>query len=159
MHWEYLTVFVLAATPLLELLVVIPLGIGYGLDPVGVAVVTLAGNALPVLAIVVAFDRWRAWRRRSSGADGADDVAGDVADVPATSRAMRARRIWDRYGVAGLALVAPLLTGVHFAALAALALGSPRRLVAAWMSASMLVWTVGVTLASMGGFEVFRRLF
>jgi Ca2+/H+ antiporter, TMEM165/GDT1 family len=147
MIWEYLTVFALAATPLLELIVVIPLGIGYGLDPLGVAVVTLLGNGLPILGIVLLFDRWRAWRARRGDAVGAATEAGRWA---------RARRLWDRYGIPGLALLAPLVTGVHLATVAALTLGSPRRLVLGWMSASILVWTVGVTFAVLGGLEAVR---
>jgi len=147
MIWEYLTVFALAATPLLELIVVIPLGIGYGLDPLGVAVVTVLGNGLPILAIVLLFDRWRAWRaRRGAAVDGMGE----------SGRWARARRLWDRYGIPGLALLAPLVTGVHIATVAALALGSPRRLVLGWMSASIAVWTAGVTFAVLGGLEAVR---
>jgi Ca2+/H+ antiporter, TMEM165/GDT1 family len=156
--WEYLTVFVLAATPLVELLVVVPLGIGYGLHPVAVAVVTVAGNALPVLVIIAAFERWRAWRR------GRATVAGSAADSPAedaprAGRWERARRIWARYGMPGLALVAPLLTGVHLAAVAALALGSPRGRIAGWMMLSIVLWTVGVTVVTVAGIEGFRHFF
>jgi hypothetical protein len=50
--WEYLTVFVLAATPLVELLVVIPLGIGLGLGPVPVALLAFAGSRAST---------WRPW--------------------------------------------------------------------------------------------------
>ena len=84
--WEYLTVFLLAATPLVELLVVIPLGIGYGLDPVMVAAVTVAGNHLPVLAMVLLSQRWSHWRRNRDSAravcPGPDAVATDSAPVP-----------------------------------------------------------------------------
>jgi len=151
--WEYLTVFVLAATPLVELLVVIPVGIGLGLAPVPVAVVAFAGNALPVVAIVGLLDRWQRWRQQSG--EGAADGPG--APAP-SARRDRARRIWTRYGMPGLALLAPLVTGVHLATLAALALGAPRHTVVRWMVASIAVWCAAVTLATVGGIDVFRRL-
>jgi hypothetical protein len=183
--WEYLTVFVLAATPLLELLVVIPLGIGYGLDPIGVALVTLLGNTLPVLGIVVAFERWQSWRQRRGAArpgptagteearhadarnadtrdaDPRDATAPDAVEdaPPASARWRRAQRLWVRYGTPGLALLAPLLTGVHLATIAALALGSPRRAVAGWMVGSICLWTIGVTVVTVRGIEAIRHAF
>lgn len=154
--WEYLTVFVLAATPLVELLVVIPLGIGLGLGPVPVALVAFSGNAVPVVAIVALHERWTAWRRRRAH-ERTDDPSLPEAD--ASGRRSRAQRIWARYGMPGLALMAPLVTGVHLATLAALALGSPRRTVAGWMVGSIAVWCALVTLASVGGLEAVRYLF
>jgi Ca2+/H+ antiporter, TMEM165/GDT1 family len=153
--WEYLTVFVLAATPLVELLVVIPLGIGYGLHPAGVAAVTLLGNLIPVLAILLAYDRWRAWRQRRAARENIPD---GTPAAPPSSRRQRAQRLWQRYGTAGLALLAPLVTGVHIAAVVALALGAPRRTVAGWMTVSIVLWTVGMTLVTVAGFEGVRHL-
>jgi Ca2+/H+ antiporter, TMEM165/GDT1 family len=150
--WEYLTVFVMAATPLLELLVVIPIGIGYGLHPVPVAFVVFLGNTLPVLGIVLLFEQWRAWRVRRAAAAAQPGGVGEAE----SGRQRRARDLWRRYGLAGLALLAPLLTGVHLAAVMALALGSPRRATAAWMTASIAVWTVGVTAVTVAGIEGFR---
>jgi Ca2+/H+ antiporter, TMEM165/GDT1 family len=155
--WEYLTVFVLAATPLVELLVVIPLGIGYGLQPAAVALVTMVGNLLPVLAIVMAYDRWRAWRRRRAMRAGRAGTARE-SEAGSSVRWQRAGRLWARYGTAGLALLAPLLTGVHLATVVALALGSPRRAVAGWMAAAIVVWTLGVTLATLAGIEGVRHI-
>jgi Ca2+/H+ antiporter, TMEM165/GDT1 family len=149
--WEYLSVFFLAATPLVELLVVIPVGIGLGLAPVPVALLAFAGNALPVVAIVALFDRWENWRRRRA------DDPGDAPAAPSPRR-QRAQRVWARYGMPGLALMAPLITGVHLATLAALALGSPRRTVTGWMIASIALWCAAVTAVTIGGIEAFRRL-
>lgn len=153
--WEYLTVFVLAATPLVELLVVIPLGIGYGLAPAPVALVTVLGNTLPVLGIVVAYERWRLWRQRRRETVAEDDAA---AAAPSSPRWRRAQRLWVRYGIPGLALLAPLVTGVHFAAIAALALGTPRRTVALWMTLSIVLWSAGVTIATVAGIQGWRHL-
>jgi hypothetical protein len=134
----YALVFLLAATPWLEILVVIPIAVGLGLDPVGVAVLAFLGNVLPIYGIVVGYDRVRTWLERRRGSD-------------ESGRHGRARRLWDRYGLPGLALASPILTGVHLAALIALAAGSPKRSVGAWMTASVAVWTVVLTLGSFYG--------
>ena len=136
--WQYVLVFVLAATPLLEILVVIPIGVALGLDPVLVAVVAFAGNVVPIYGIVLAGDRLSAWldARR---------------DGERSSRRARAERIWNAYGLPGLALLAPVATGVHLAALLALGLGARGRSTLGWMTASIAVWTVAITALSVTG--------
>lgn len=138
---RYVLIFLLAATPLLEILVVIPIGIGIGLQPVLVAVAAFLGNVLPIYGIIVGHERLAAYLdgRRSD----------DNSDEP-SSRRKRAKRIWDRYGLPGLAIASPLITGVHLAALLALGLGSKQRSTAVWMTASIAVWTVIITAVSVG---------
>lgn len=135
----YALVFLLAAIPWLEILVVIPVAVGLGLDPVGVAVLAFLGNALPIYGIIVVSGRARAWLERRRGADG-------------TRRHERARRIWDRYGLPGLAVVSPVLIGVHLATVIALAAGSPGRSIGTWMTASIAAWTVVLSVGSYYGF-------
>ncbi len=118
-------VVVLAATPWIELVVVIPAGTAMGLPMLPVTATAFLGNALPVLAIAALF-RW--WERRRG---------------PVQCRwGPRASRIWRRYGLPGLALLAPVVTGIHMATVMALALGTPRRRTVQWMVASLAGWTV-----------------
>jgi Ca2+/H+ antiporter, TMEM165/GDT1 family len=154
--WEYLTVFALAATPLVELLVVIPVGIGFGLNPAVVAVVAAAGNALPILLVIALYDQGRRWwhARRHGSAEAAPEAGGPAA----SRRGLRARRLWERYGTPGLALLAPLVTGVHIAAIVALALGSPSRRIAGWLMLSIGLWSAGVTVLTVLGLEGIRLL-
>ncbi|MFC7231408.1 small multi-drug export protein [Saliphagus sp. GCM10025308] len=136
--WQYALVFALAATPLLEILVVIPLGVALGLDPVVVAVTAFTGNVLPIYGIVLAADRVASWlESRRSGEPSA--------------RRKRAIRIWNRYGLPGLALLSPVTTGVHLAAVLALSLGARGRDTLAWMTGSIALWTVLITLVSVVG--------
>lgn len=133
---SYLLIFVLAATPLVELLVVIPLGAAMGLPVLPVTVVAWVGNALPVFLIIALFRVWIARRgpvRRRWG--------------------RRALRVWRRYGLPGLALLGPLLTGIHLAAIMALALGAKQRPTALWMLASLLLWAVATGLATALGVQ------
>lgn len=138
---QYALVFVLAAIPWLEILVVIPIGIGLGLNAVGVAAFAFLGNVLPVYAIIAFYTRLREWwDRRREG------------DDEESTRHERARAIWDRYGLPGLAIASPIVTGVHLAAVIALAVGSSKRSVGAWMTASIAVWTVVLTAGAYYGF-------
>jgi Ca2+/H+ antiporter, TMEM165/GDT1 family len=64
----------------------------------------------------------------------------------------------QRWGVPGLALLAPVSTGTHIAAVAALSLGAPRRNVLWWMIAGLGVWAVGVAAAAVLGLGLLDSL-
>ncbi|AHE97030.1 small multi-drug export protein [Thioalkalivibrio paradoxus] len=140
--WQYALVFLAAATPWLEIMIVIPVAIGVGLAPVPVTVVSFIGNALPVFGIIALF---RAWERRRG---------------PLRRRwSPRARRIWERYGLPGIALTGPVVTGIHLAAVMALALQADRRRTAIWMTFSLALWSVATAALTLLGFEGWRWLF
>ena len=67
----------------------------------------------------------------------------------------RIERVWKRYGIPGVALQAPLLTGPLLATLLALALGAPPRPLLLWMLASVVLWGAVLTGAAALGFSMF----
>jgi uncharacterized membrane protein len=147
----YLLVFVAAATPVLEIVLVIPAGIAAGLSPVAVTAVALTGNVATVVVVIFAGDRvLHVFRRRRSSGRG-------TAGKP-SKRSERAQRVVQRWGVPGLALLAPVSTGTHIAAVAALSLGAPRRNVLWWMIAGLGVWAVGVAAAAVLGLGLLDSL-
>jgi hypothetical protein len=171
----YLTVFVAAAIPWLEVLLVVPAGIVAGLPPVPTALVGAAGNAATLVPLVVGGDRLRAWwqarrtRRRAArnepdppagpptgpaDADPGAAAARTGADDGSAGRGGRARRLYTRYGLPGLALLGPLLTGVHVAALVGLAAGSPRRPTLVWLLGGVVLWAALAAAATVFGLDV-----
>lgn len=144
--WAYALVFVAAAVPVVEVLVVIPAGIVAGLAPIPVLVLALAGNLSTVALVIVAGDRMAAWWRDRRPA----------AVRSADRRAVRARRLAQRWGVPGLGLLGPLTTGSHVAAVAALATGAGQRRVLVWMTIGLVTWGVAVAAATTLGVERFR---
>ncbi|MCU4752229.1 small multi-drug export protein [Halobacteria archaeon AArc-curdl1] len=138
--WQYVLVFVLAAIPLLEILVVIPIGIAIGLDPLLVAIAAFAGNVIPIYGICLAYDRLQSWLESDP-----------TADTEPSGRRKRATHLWNRYGLPGLALLSPVVTGVHLAAVFALGLGARARDTLFWMTASIGLWTVLITAGSVLG--------
>ena len=142
----YLAVFVGAAIPWIEILLVIPAGVLYGLNPALVAVLAFGGNVVTVYAVIVGADRLanfvRRWRR------------GDEENEQNTGRRRRAERLWNRYGLPGLALASPVATGVHLAVLLAFGFGANRRSTTVWMTASLALWTVIVTALSVAGLDL-----
>jgi Ca2+/H+ antiporter, TMEM165/GDT1 family len=71
-------------------------------------------------------------------------------------RRERIERVWKRYGIPGLALQAPLLTGPLLATLLALTLGAPPRPLLLWMLASVVIWGVVLTGGVALGFSIFQ---
>jgi Ca2+/H+ antiporter, TMEM165/GDT1 family len=145
-----LAVFVSAATPWLEVVVVVPAAIAAGLAPLPVALVAFAGNLLTLVLVIVAGDRMAAWWRRRRD-------EGEPRTAAPSGRNRRAQRILERWGLPGLALVGPLVTGTHLAALLAVGIGAARHRVLAWMVGGLVLWTVVVAVAAVAlGLENLR---
>jgi hypothetical protein len=149
--WEdillYLSIIAMAATPWVEILVVIPFGIGVGLNPILVGLFAFAGNAVPIYLIVVGFERFNIWwakRRGSYLVNPADDSWN-------SGRRARAMNILRRYGVPGMALLSPILIGAHLGAVITLVVKAPRNQIIGWMTASLAIWTIAITIASYFG--------
>lgn len=176
----YLTVLVAGAIPWLEVLFVVPAGIVAGLPAVPTAAVAAVGNALTLIPLVLAGDRARAWWRvrraarrgapqpssvptptRTAGshaaggrsAEGADRAGAD--EGAGSSKGRRARAMFDRFGLPGLALLGPLLTGIHVAAIAALAAGAERRRTIVWLTGGVVVWAFLIAGATVVGLDAF----
>lgn len=157
--WTYVVLFLLAAAPWFEVFLVIPLGMGIGLNPIAVAITGFIGNLIPILLIVLFFKKLSAWRARrkerqrikQAAYDGVISTEESESPEQQGKKQQRARRIWEKYGVPGFCLLAPILIGTDIAMILALAFGSPRRSLTIWMTISLLVWSIVLTFATMQG--------
>lgn len=68
------------------------------------------------------------------------------------------RRAWDRFGLIGLSLLAPITTGSHIGALIGLSLGVPPRRLLAGLSAGAALWAALLTLAISLGLTTVQSL-
>ncbi len=129
-----------AAAGALDVWVGIITGLALGLSPALSGAVSIA-SALVGVTLVVA-------------------VGGRLPHLIYRSRKLakrrgRIERVWKRYGIPGVALQAPLLTGPLLATLLALALGAPPRPLLCWMLTSVVVWGAALTGAAALGFSIF----
>ncbi len=130
-----------AAAGALDVWVGIITGVALGLSPALSGAISIA-SALAGVTIVVA-------------------VGGRLSQLIYRSRHLakrreRIERVWKRYGIPGLGLQAPLLTGPILATLLALTLGAPPRPLLLWMLASVVFWGVVLTGGVALGFSIFR---
>ncbi len=155
----------MAATPWLELLVVIPIGIGAGLNPVMVGVIAFLGNALPVFLLIYGMDclremKWiKKWKERTRFKRAIQQSADNDKFAKKQARKEKMQRVFDKYGVAGLALAGPGITGIHLATIFAMAFNAKKRKVVWWMNVSLALWTLGMTAVSFYGIEWLANLF
>jgi hypothetical protein len=124
----------------LDLWIGLPAGLALGLSPAVSGISAVTGAVLGVLLALRAGEWLREWvyNRRWL-----------------VRRRKRIENMWNRYGVIGVALQAPMLTGAPLATVLALALGAPPRPLLYWMLASVVLWGTVLTGAAALGFEIF----
>ena len=140
----YLAVFLLAATPFLEVVGVIPIGVAAGLSALPVTVIAFSGNILTIWLVILMMERVKAWLQKHN------DKKGNVASE---KRGKRASDIWKRYGLPGLAIVSPILVGSHLGVILAMSFGGKRKQITFWMTFSVLAWAVVIGIASYFGID------
>ncbi len=137
------TVYISAAT---ELMTGVPVGLALGLDPITAGVATIAGGWTGGSFVVLVGTRLRAL------------LVSRMNKGEKKGREKLLYRLWDRYGVIGLGLMAPLLTGVPLGAAIGLVLGASSTRLMFWLGVGTLVWSIGFTLAGILGLAGFRHL-
>jgi uncharacterized membrane protein len=145
MLFEYILVFLGAAIPWFEIALVIPLGIVRGLSPFWVMLLAFIGNAITVIPVIIGFERLRIWYEKRK----------EKTSKAASKRNVRAKKIWNKYGLPGLAFLGPVLIGIHIAAFIGMSLGAKKGWAMLWMMSSLAVWTLVFGVLTMLGFDFF----
>lgn len=140
----YTIIFLLAAIPFLEIAMIIPLAIIGGVPAVPTMIVAFFGNLLTIVLLIVFLDKIREWRRKRKKEEQTD-----------SKRHKRAKSLWDKYGLPGLAFIGPFFVGSHLSALLAISFGAERTKTLYLMTASLLSWTIVLGVASLYGFDFF----
>lgn len=140
---SYIIIFLLAAIPFFEVMVIIPVAIVGGLPAIPVMIIAFLGNMLTLSLLIVFVEKIKSWRRKKKG------------DETETKKHRRAKGIWDKYGLPGLAFVGPFFIGTHLTALLASTFGSGRKRTFYLMTVSLAFWTITLGLAAHYGFDFF----
>lgn len=119
----------------IELWAAIPAGLALGLHPIAIGITAAIGAMLGAVAVVLLGERVRTCLARRHG--GKDE----------SGRHGLIHRIWHLYGVIGLGLLAPLLTGAPMGVALGLILGAPAFRLLFWITVGIVLWSTGLTLA------------
>ncbi|MDO7785913.1 small multi-drug export protein [Desulforamulus aquiferis] len=130
--WAYMLVFLLAAVPFFEAYVVIPLAIITGLSVVPTFIIGLAGNAFTVFLLIIFIHKIKVWRQNRRASEQKEP----------SKRSQRAQKLWEKYGLPGLAILGPLLVGSHLTAFMGVSLGENKQRTLYWMVISITLWSI-----------------
>ncbi|WP_328607475.1 hypothetical protein OG943_47720 [Amycolatopsis sp. NBC_00345] len=133
---QWLGIALIAVVPFVESYIGSVIGIVIGVHPVVAAICAIIGNAAIVVAIAFATDSVR--KRATRG-----------KERTTTPGRARAKKLFDRFGVPGVALLGHP-TQISTAAL--IALGAPRTKVIIWELISVVLW--GTVVAVIAGFGI-----
>ena len=153
--WGYVVVFFMAATPMIGIIMIIPIAITMGLSPFWVVIISFVGKALPSWMLIVIYEKIVKWREECKRRKNTGHENQTEQPEIASKRRGRARKVWDRYGLPGLFLLAPAITGIYLAIVMALAFKSQKMLLAIWMTISLAVWSIGLGVLSFYGLSLF----
>lgn len=123
----------------LHLLASVPAGLALRLHPVAVIVTVTLAYATGVAVVVLPGQRVRDWLMQKLG---------DRATVQPDSFV---GRIWARFGLPGLGLIAPVTTGAQIGALIGLAFNASPRALLLWMTLGGFLWALALTLLISAG--------
>jgi len=117
----------------------IPAGIAQGLSPVLVVITASLSYASGVGLVVLAGQPVRDWIMKRLGGKASANPNSTI------------RRVWDRYGLVGLAMLAPVTVGAQVGAVIGISLNAPPRRLFLLMSFGGLFWGIIVAvLVSLG---------
>lgn len=138
---QWLAVLGMGAIPYVESHGAAAVGVAAGVPAILAFVLGVAGNLACTLPLIMLAARVRT---RVTG--------GRAKEL--TPRQQKVRRSFDRFGVAGVSLIGPLLLPSQFTGPALVSVGAPRQTVIAWQIIAILAWgalftilfSLGITL-------------
>jgi membrane protein DedA with SNARE-associated domain len=138
-----LNILSVTALAILEIWAAIPLGFVLGLHPLIIVFTNIIGATIGVLIIIFAGERLRNRILKSHKSRKENGKPGAI------------QRIWQKYGVIGLGLLAPFLTGALLGAAIGIASGASAGKLLFWMTTGIILWTVILVSLGVAGIEVF----
>ncbi len=126
-----------------ELWAAVPLGLALRLPPGAVSVAAALGAIAGIVVLGFTGERVRVWLLRRFGGE---------------RREGRLGRVWERYGVIGLGLLAPLLVGVPVGIALGFGLGAPTKRLLWWMTIGALLCSASLTAAGALGMIGFQAI-
>ncbi len=117
----------------------VPAGLALRVSPLAIILTATLAYAAGVAIVVLPGQRVRDWLTNKLG---------DRATVKPDSLV---GRIWARFGLPGLGLIAPITTGAQIGALIGLAFNASPRALLLWMTLGGFLWALALTLLISAG--------
>ncbi|RZU63797.1 hypothetical protein EV379_0086 [Microterricola gilva] len=142
-YLQWVGVMLVAAIPFIDSYFGSVVGVVAGLNPVVAIAAAIVGNVIAMLIFVFTAHRVR------SG------VVNGKAPTEESARRQKVRSWFDKYGVAGVSLVGPVILPSQFTSAAMVSFGASKNAVILWQVIAITIWgvvfgtlaTVGITLS------------
>lgn len=131
---------------MVELWAAIPTGFIIGLDPLAIGIAAISGEIAGALIVATLGERLRRFLEQK------------YPSLLATGKQGAVYRIWQKYGVAGMGLLSPIVTGAPLGALLGIVFGAPKKRLLLWLIPGVILWGVGLTLAGVLGLSIFEGI-
>lgn len=138
----YIIIFLLAAIPFFEVLAIVPIAIMGGMPVIPTMIIAFSGNFITIILLIMFVDRVKEWRRKREGTENQNG-----------KRQVRAKNLWTKYGLPGLAVLGPFFVGTHLSAFMSIILGGSKRNTLYWITTSLVSWTLIMGMATYYGFD------
>ncbi len=119
----------------------IPAGLALGVHPIAIIIITSASYLSAVLIVILPAKSVRDWIMQRFGKNFNLDDNKDSLFM----------RIWNKYGVIGFGLIAPMTTGAQLGAIIGTALDIPRKQLILWMLIGVILWAIILTGLAVAG--------
>lgn len=135
------SIFAVFGLGIVYFLAAIPAGVALNLSPAVAAIAAWTGYTAIAAAMLLIGTPAREWMQRKF----------KISLEPNPQKVFW--RVWGRFGMQGLGLLAPVTTGPYIAALLALALGTQPRKVILWIALGAIPWCILFAILSAAGIQ------
>lgn len=150
--YYFVMLFLLSMVPFIESMFSVPVAVLFGMPLAPVLIISFAGNFLSLLfTIWLVYGVKGAAQKRKVRKEGDGDET--TREGFMSKRRHRAKRLWDKYGMPGLAIFGMFLLGGHITAFIACSFTKSRMRVTLWMAISIVIWGGGLGIAAYLGLD------
>ena len=146
-----------AGIAVFELWAAIPAGFVFGLPPVLIGIVTIMGGISASILVVTIGGKIKKYIQRKREIKFEQLSAAEKEEIQQRQVEKKNKqqgkiyKIWDRFGIIGLGLLAPIITGVLIGSTIVISLGVSKKRIILWVGLGVVMWTgLLVSLASLG---------
>lgn len=122
----------------------IPAGFTLKLPLIMIILLTSLGGAFSAVIVALIGEPARNWLLRVSGKNNIKDKDSKIGNI------------WQKYGVIGLGMIAPLIVGAHVGTAISIAFGASAKKTLLWMSIGIILWASVLSILVSCGISVFR---
>lgn len=137
-----LKILAIFALGVAELWAAAPAGVVMRLHPLLVFLLAAAGAVTGGTVVILLGERVRVWIKKRRRFENVEKQQGLIY------------RVWQRYGIIGWGLLAPLLVGSPLGAAFGLALGAPSRRLLIWLGVGSVLWSAVFSAVSALGWHL-----